>query len=121
MDESERIVIDDNERNDKITHILYGYPKDRTHPAYYIDVTKESCKINLKNTIVIPGGHYFSDKLREKYFGQDKINEYFKVDKEKEVVTLRKNGERKVYSKWKKVLIRSDYLFSRHFKSKVTD
>lgn len=121
MNVKERIYINDNDNQYKITHILYGYPKDRFNTAYYIDVTKESCKINTKNTIVIPGGDEYGDKIREKFFGYDKINKFFKFDKEKEVITIRKNGERKVYSKWKKLVIKSDYLFNRHFKPKVSE
>lgn len=120
MNSSERIVLNDNDKEDKIIYIFYGYPKDRLYPANYIDVTKESLKIGKYNTIVIPGGHTYSDKVREKYFGYDKINNFFKIDKEKEVVLIRQSGQRKTYSKWKKLVIKSDYLFNKYFISKST-
>ena len=121
MNKAERIVLDDNEKENKITNILYGYPKERNIPPFYIDVTKESIKLTNKKIIVIPGGNEFSDLVREKYFGYDKTNKFFRIKKEKEIVILRKNGERSVYSKWVKLVIKSDYLFNRHFKSNVID
>lgn len=113
MNKVERIVLDDNVEENKITNILYGYPKERNIPPFYIDVTKESLKLTNKKIIVIPGGNEFSDLLREKYFGYDKINKFFRIQKEKEIVILRKNGQRNVYSKWVKLVIKSDRLFDK--------